>query len=80
MSKQGIEYNKVFCRTTDRPPDAGQPLITTSDSPRATQDSGIYVNRHVAQFSLGLLRLAMKQMHHSLSEITSPAPASLASR
>jgi len=52
----------------------GQSLVSTADSPRAAQDSPSLGHPDVTQFSPGLLRLAMKQIHHSLSEITVPAP------
>jgi hypothetical protein len=48
-------------------------LISTTDGPWAELDFGSLGHRDdVVQFSLGRLRLAMKQMHHSLWEITVP--------
>ena len=53
----------------------GQSSVATTDSPLMAQDSLSLGHPDIAPFSPGLMRLAMKQMHHSLSEITVPVSA-----
>ena len=53
----------------------GQSSVATTDSPLKAQDSLSLGHPNVALFSPGLMHLTMKQMHHSLSEITVPVSA-----
>jgi hypothetical protein len=48
----------------------GKPSLARNVNPMAAQDSRNLGHPDIAQFSLGLMRLAMKQIHHCLSGIT----------